>query len=158
MSINSREFRNAMGRFATGVCVITANPEGYEPFGMTVNSFASLSLDPPLLLWNLQNDSECFPAFEVADKFTVNVLADDQLDLSNQYARKGAHELDREHYRMGRNGTPVLRGALVSLECDLWRRYEGGDHLILVGLVKEMENRPTGSPLVFYGGGYRELR
>ena len=125
---------------------------------MTVNSFASLSLDPPLLLWNLQNDSECFPAFEAADRFTVNVLADDQMDLSNQYAKKGAHTLDENHYRMGRNGCPVLRGALVSLECDLWRRYEGGDHVILVGLVKEMENRPTGNPLLFYGGGYRELR
>ena len=93
MSFDSREFRDAMGSFATGVCVITANPEGYEPFGMTVNSLASLSLEPALLLWSLQNNSECLPAFEKADKFAVNILTTDQQDLSNYYAKKANHDL-----------------------------------------------------------------
>lgn len=158
MSLDSREFRNALGRFATGVCVITANPEGHAPFGMTINSFASVSLEPPLVLWSLQNNSECFAAFEAAKNFTVNILADDQEALSNQYAKKGAHELDTDHYRIGRNGAPVLRGALTSFECDVWNRYDGGDHIIIVGKVVEMEDRPNGNPLLFFSGKYRELR
>ncbi len=158
MSLDSREFRNSLGRFATGVCVITANPKGYEPFGMTVNSFASVSLEPPLVLWSLQNNSECYPAFEAADKFTINILASDQIDISNQYAKKGDHALDKAHYHLGRNGAPVLRNAIASFECDMWQRYDGGDHVILVGKVKELESRPTGDPLLFYSGGYRELR
>jgi flavin reductase (DIM6/NTAB) family NADH-FMN oxidoreductase RutF len=88
MSFDSREFRDALGSFATGVCVITANPEGHAPFGMTVNSFSSVSLDPALLLWNLQNNSECLPAFEKTDRFAVNILTTEQQDLSNYYAKK----------------------------------------------------------------------
>lgn len=158
MNFDSREFRNAMGRFATGVCVITAHPEGAEPFGMTVNSFASVSLEPPLLLWSLQNNSECFDQFAKTKRWTVNVLANDQLALSNQYAKKGQHTLDKNHYRIGVSGAPVLRGSLTSFECEDWQRYDGGDHLILVGHVLAMEARPTGRPLLFYGGRYGELR
>ncbi len=158
MSLDSREFRNALGRFPTGVCVITANPAGYEPFGMTVNSFASVSLDPALVLWSLQNDSECFAAFEKADKYAVNILAADQMALSNLYAKKGDHALDKAHYTMGRHGTPLIRGALTSFECDIWARYEGGDHTILVGKVEHMQNNAADNPLLFFSGKYRELR
>ena len=158
MSFDSREFRNAMGTFATGVCVITANPEGYEPFGMTVNSFASLSLDPALLLWNLQNNSECIPAFEKATKFAVNILASDQQDLSNLYAKKGDHVLAAEHFRIGKSSLPVLHGVVTSFECDLWARYPGGDHVILVGEVTEMDSNPNKQPLLFSAGQYRHLR
>lgn len=158
MSFDPRNFRNALGQFATGVCVITANPRGYEPFGMTVNSFASVSLDPALVLWSLRNDSECYGAFEAADGFTVNVLAQEQVALSNQYAKKDHHQLDKDHYRIGKSGLPVLRGALTSFECDIWQRYDGGDHLILVGKVTEMDLSPTGKPLIFHGGAYQELR
>lgn len=158
MSIDSREFRNALGRFATGVCVITANPDGHAPFGMTVNSFASVSLDPPLVLWSLQNNSECYPAFELANGFTVNVLAHDQQHLSNLYAKKGDHALREDHYRLGRNGHPILLGALTSFECSTHAWHEGGDHKILVGKVEDVIDRPTGKPLVFYSGAYGEIR
>ncbi len=158
MSLDPRELRNALGRFATGVCVITAAPEGQQPFGMTVNSFSSVSLDPPLVLWSLQNNSECFAAFEATNHWTVNVLAEDQLALSNQYARKGEHTLEADHYRIGSSGAPVLRGALTSFECRTWQRYEGGDHLILVGEVLAMDTLPSGKPLLFYSGRYGELR
>ncbi|MFT5575406.1 MAG: flavin reductase (DIM6/NTAB) family NADH-FMN oxidoreductase RutF [Bermanella sp.] len=158
MSLDPREFRNALGRFPTGVCVITANPEGYEPFGMTVNSFASVSLDPALVLWSLQNDSECFEAFEKADKYAVNILASDQVAMSNLYAKKGDHTLDKAHYVIGRHGTPQIRGALTSFECDIWARYEGGDHTILVGKVEAMQNNAADTPLLFFTGKYRELR
>lgn len=158
MSLNSREFRNAMGRFSTGVCVITANPAGYEPFGMTVNSLASVSLDPALVLWSLQNDSECFEAFEKSNKYAVNILAQEQMQLSNLYAKKGDHTLLKEHYTLGRHGTPVLKGALTTFECDIWQRYDGGDHVILVGKVQSMLSSNNDKPLVFFSGKYRELR
>lgn len=158
MSFDSREFRNALGRFATGVCVITANPKGHKPFGMTVNSFSSLSLEPALIQWNLQLNSECAPAFEACEGFTVNILGLDQQDLSNQYAKKGAHDIPEGDYRLGKSGNPVLKGCLTSFECKVWARYDGGDHVILIGEVVEMDDSPTGDPLLFYSGKYRELR
>lgn len=158
MSLDSREFRNAMGTFATGICIITANPEGHEPFGMTVNSFASVSLDPALILWSLQNNSECMPAFEKATKFAVNILASDQEALSNLYAKKGDHALAPEHFRIGKAGTPVMHGVVTSFECNMWARYPGGDHVILVGEVTEMETNINKQPLLFNAGKYRALR
>lgn len=158
MNFDSREFRNALGTFATGVCVITAQPEGEKPFGITVNSFASVSLDPALVLWSLQNNSECFPAFEKADKFAINILAHDQQALSNYYAVKGDHVLAADDFRIGKSGTPVLRNVLTHFECNTWARYPGGDHVILVGEVTEMEHNPNKQPLLFNAGKYRELR
>jgi len=158
MNFTSREFRDALGRFATGVCVITANPAGFKPFGMTVNSFASVSLDPALVLWSLQKSSECAGAFEVAQKFTVNVLGLHQKDVSNRYAKKGDHELNDGEYRLGRSGVVVLKDALTSFECRIQSRIDAGDHIILLGQVMEMTAKPTGKPLVFYTGQYRELK
>lgn len=159
MSFESREFRDALGKFATGVCVITANPEGYEPFGMTVNSFAAVSLDPALVLWSIQKDSECFEAFEKATQYTVNVLGQDQQATSNAYAKKGDHALAAGDFRQGRSGCVVLNDAMTSFECDIEARIDGGDHVILLGRVQEMSNHPAKSePLVFFGGKYRELK
>lgn len=158
MSLDSREFRNALGNFTTGVCVVTANPPGFEPFGMTVNSFASVSLDPPLVLWSLQNDSECYPAFRAADKFAINILAEDQQELSSQYAKKSSHDLQAEHFRIGRSGVPVMRGVITSFECEVWARYPGGDHVILVGKVTEMQVNANVKPLLFSAGKYQRLR
>ncbi|MEX1670199.1 flavin reductase family protein [Zhongshania guokunii] len=158
MSLDPREFRNALGQFPTGVCVISANPEGYKPFGMTVNSFASVSLDPALVLWSLRNDSECLDAFNKAKAFTVNVLASDQVALSNLYSQKSNHDLATDHYRIGKSGAPVLRGCVTSFECEMWARYDGGDHIIVVGKVIEMESKLGAKPLAFHAGKYRELR
>jgi flavin reductase (DIM6/NTAB) family NADH-FMN oxidoreductase RutF len=158
MSFDPREFRNALGRYVTGVTVVTANPTGFAPLGMTANSFSALSLDPALVVWSIQKNSDCFAAFEAADGFAINVLADDQTALSNGYSKKGQHELLTGCYRQGKSGQPVLKNCLTSFECKMWARYEGGDHVILVGEVIEMDDRPTGKPLVFSGGKYRELR
>jgi len=158
MNFTSREFRNALGRFATGVCVITANPPGMKPFGMTVNSFASVSLDPPLVLWSLQKNSECVPAFEKARQFSANILSMQQQEVSNRYAKKGDHDLDEEEYRLGRSGCAVLKYAMASFECDIQSRIDGGDHIILLGLVKDIVTSPTGKPLLFYAGQYCELK
>lgn len=158
MEIDSRLMRNALGRFATGVCVITASPEGSAPLGMTVNSFSALSLDPPLVLWNIQKNSECLDAYLGVKGWTVNVLSFEQQEMSTRYAKKGDHLLADGCYIQGKSGFPVLRDVLVSMECEHWEHYEGGDHIILVGKVVHMEDSFAGEPLVFYSGQYRELR
>lgn len=156
MSLDPREFRNALGSFTTGVCVITATPEGGEPMGMTVNSFASVSLDPALVLWSIQNDSECFPVFENIEKYGINILSAEQMDTSNQYAKKGQHDLLADDVVIGDTGVPLIKGAITSFECESWARYDGGDHQILVAEVKAMR-AADGEPLLFFAGGYREL-
>ena len=158
MSMDGRELRNALGRFATGVCVISAVDKQGTAVGMTANSFSSVSLDPPLVLWSLQNTSEIFDTFATARRFAINVLAAEQVELSNQYARKGDHQLSPGHYCLGRNGSPLIRNALVSFECQLETTHQGGDHLIIIGRVMGMSSRPTGKPLLFHAGAYRELR
>lgn len=159
MSFDRLDFRNALGRFATGICVITANPKNFEPFGMTINSFASVSLDPPLILWSLQKDSDCVPAFEATEQFAVNVLTQDQLLISQHYARRGHHTLDPEHVYEGSTGLPLLKDSLVNFECEIWQRYEGGDHVILVGKVLTIKaGAVDAQPLVFFSGAYQELQ
>ncbi len=157
MSFDGRELRNALGRFATGVCVITAVSESQQALGMTANSFSSVSLDPPLVLWSLQNNSDVYGVFARCRHFAINVLSTEQQAHSNEYARKGQHELAAAHYRLGQYGAPIIRDALVSFECDLHATHDGGDHLIIVGRVRQMHQRPSGEPLLFYCGGYREL-
>ncbi len=156
MSFEGRELRNALGRFATGVCLITTVSED-RPLALTANSFSSVSLDPPLVLWSLQNNSDVYDVFAGPTHFAVNVLAREQESMSNQYAKKGSHTIDAAHFRPGRYGAPIIRDALVSFECELEATHPGGDHLIIVGRVLDMIQRPTGDPLLFYCGGYREL-
>ena len=158
MNLDARELRNALGQFATGVCVIsTVNKDG-QAVGMTANSFSSVSLDPPLVLWSLQNGSDIYDTFAAPESFAINVLALEHEDLSNLYAKKGDHVMPQEHYALGRNGAPILKGALVSFECDLHATHEGGDHLIIVGRVLDVVSRPGGKPLLFHSVRYCELR
>jgi flavin reductase (DIM6/NTAB) family NADH-FMN oxidoreductase RutF len=158
MSFDGRELRNALGRFATGVTIVSAIAEDERAMGMTANSFSSVSLDPPLVLWSLQNTSDVFSVFSRPRYFNINVLSSEQQALSNQYARKEQHELEPADFRLGKYGAPVIRHALVTFECELETTHEGGDHMIIVGRVREMHERPSGEPLLFYCGRYRELR
>ena len=158
MNIDGRELRDALGRFATGVCLITAVTEEGEALGLTANSFSSVSLDPPLVLWSLQNNSDVYDVFARPKYYAINVLCSEQQELSNQYARKGQHELDSAHFRPGKYGAPIIHDALVNFECELEATHEGGDHLIIVGRVRDMITRATGDPLLFYCGGYCALR
>ncbi len=153
-----RKLRNALGQFTTVVCVSTALNQNGDAFGVTVNSFASVSLDPALVLWSLRNDSECYGDFAASRHYAVNILSQQQLLLSNPYSQKDTHLLLPDHYRIGKSGLPILRKALGSFECEIWQRYDGGDHIILVGKVIEMNSSPTGKPLVFQAGQYRLLR
>ncbi len=158
MNLEAREFRNALGRFATGVCVITTVSDSGEPLGLTANSFSSVSLDPPLVLWSLQNNSEVFDIYSRARHYVINVLEHSQVELSGRYARKGDHRLAAEHFSKGVNGAPVVDGALVSFECELHTVYEGGDHLIILGRVGHVHTREGGEPLLFYTGAYWAVR
>lgn len=159
--LSARNLRDALGMFSTGVCLITMTDEHGVAHALTVNSFASVSLDPPLVLWSLQNDSDVFSLFSAAPRFAIAVLSKEQESLSNLYARKGAHAMHAEHFSLGANGAPLVSQALVNFECELERSMDGGDHTILLGrvtkLVSGLAKGETASPLVFFAGSYRQL-
>jgi flavin reductase (DIM6/NTAB) family NADH-FMN oxidoreductase RutF len=157
MSIDARQLRDALGCFGTGVCLVTAVDDGGRAQALTINSFASVSLDPPLVLWSLQNSSDAFALYSQAPRFAIAVLSSEQEPLSNRYAVKGSHELDPAHFDIGENGAPLIRGALVNLECSLENTMPGGDHRILLGHVTRLVPGPEGPPLLFHGGRYRQL-
>lgn len=157
METDSRQLRDALGRFATGVCVISAVTGEGKSLGLTANSFASVSLDPPLVLWSLQNNSDVFDVFSSPRYFAINVLAKEHHEHSGRYAKKGDHELAPDHFTPGKFGAPLVHDALVSFECELHATHEGGDHLIIVGRVLDMRTREGGEPLLFYSGNYHQL-
>ena len=157
MSIEGRELRNALGRFATGVCLITVMTEDKSAVALTANSFSSVSLDPPLVLWCLQNNSEVYQLFAQPRYYAISVLSAEQEEHSSRYARKGDHQLDPDHFIPGKHGSPIIRDCLVSFECELEATHEGGDHLIIVGRVRDMQARASGNPLLFYAGAYGKL-
>ena len=157
MSMDGRELRNALGRFATGICVISTLDGRERPVGMTANSFSSVSLDPPLVLWSLQNNSEMYDTFATPARYAINILGRDQEAISNQFASKGEHLMDEGQYVIGEHGAPLLKGALVSFQCELHETHAGGDHLIIVGRVLAMVSHSDEEPLLFYGGQYRAL-
>ncbi|RZV33442.1 MAG: flavin reductase [Chromatiales bacterium] len=151
--IDLGEFRRALSCFATGVAVVTTNDENNEPVGMTVSSFNSVSLDPPLVLWSIANDAQCYDSFMKAEYFAVNVLTMEQQDLSSRFATRGIDKFDGLGYREGLHGAPILPEYAACFECGTEYRYEGGDHKIIVGRVLHLEDRET-DPLIFYRGRF----
>lgn len=156
-AMDIKGFRSALGNFATGVCIVTVAPETGAPIGMTINSFASVSLEPSLISWSIQRNSECFDSFNTTDIFAINILAINQQELSREYSRRGQHELNTAHFYRGQNGAPLLLDALTTFECRLWARYPGGDHLIFVGEVLEFSTGPMHHALGFFKGRYTEV-
>jgi flavin reductase (DIM6/NTAB) family NADH-FMN oxidoreductase RutF len=155
----NRELRNAFGHFATGVTVVTAFDEAGRAVGVTANSFSSLSLDPPLVLWCIGRQSATFDVFRVVDRFVVSVLAADAVALSRRFAIKGEHFVTEREGMPSELGPPAVAGALSVFECVTHARYEGGDHIILVGRVTRFVHASdrTGvdaRPLVYYRGRY----
>jgi len=151
--IDSRQFRDALGHFATGVTVVTTVDAQWQPVGVTVNSFSSLSLDPPLILWSLAKKSYSLAAFETHPAFAVHVLASDQQDLSNRFARAGTEKFADLAVDKGFGGVPLLDGCAAVFQCSTEFRYDGGDHVILVGRVQRIGTRER-PPLLFYRGQY----
>jgi flavin reductase (DIM6/NTAB) family NADH-FMN oxidoreductase RutF len=160
MSLNSAEFRKAMGRFATGVTIITVDLEG-EIHGMTANAFASVSLDPLLVLVGVEQTTRTHAHIHAKKRFGINVLCEDQREISEYYARP---ERDHENAeveagaRFDRTvlGTPVLHGALAYLECRLHSAQAAGDHTIFIAEVEDVVVR-DGEPLLFFRGKYRRV-
>lgn len=152
-TIDPRAFRGALGSFATGVTIITTRDAAGEPVGLTVNSFNSVSLNPPLVLWSLANEALSLPAFRDGEHWAVHVLATDQEDLSTRFAKRGADKFADLDIEQGRGGVPLLKGCTARFQCRTASRYQGGDHLIFIGEVLDFDHSEN-PPLVFHGGRY----
>ena len=146
------ELRQAFGAFATGVTVVTTAFEGRR-YGVTANSFSSVSLDPPMVLWSLARSSASFAAFENAPAFAVHILAAHQQPISDRFASKGIDKFAGIDTTEGLGGAPLLAGCAARFECRTAYRYEGGDHLIFVGEVAALDQAAS-EPLLFHGGRY----
>jgi flavin reductase (DIM6/NTAB) family NADH-FMN oxidoreductase RutF len=154
--IASEEFRHVCGRFATGVSVATVlDPRG-RPHGLTVNSFTSISLTPPLVSICLGLNVTVVDAFREAEFYGINILADDQQEISDRFARKGLDRFATVSWHRGKSGAPMIAGCLATMECAIRQRIPCGDHLIFVGEVVHSQIN-SGSPLLFYASGYRKL-
>ena len=153
-----RAYRDLIGRFATGVTVVTVH-DGDEPCGMTANSIASVSLDPLLVLVCVDRAASTYERMQRAGSFAVNILSAHQRELSDFFARTARGDpMGGFLHRPGRTGSPLLKDTLGWVDCRLWQQYDGGDHTIVVDEVVDMQlARPDGAPLLFYAGGYHEL-
>lgn len=157
MAFSSQDFRAAMGRFATGICVVTCPATGARaPMAITVNSFASVSLDPPLVLWCLDKGSDRCAAFAEAEAYGVTVLADDQEALSVTFAERGG--IGDVPHEIWETGAPILTGGLAAFDTRVAQRIDAGDHLILVGhVVRLAASQTKTAPLLYFGGDYGAL-
>jgi len=157
--MDSRRFRNALGRFPTGVVVATARTAAGELVGMTMSSFNSVSLDPPLILFSVHREAHSFAVWQRIERYAINMLNEEQEQVSNQFARRGANKWDGIMPLTGETGVPMLPNAAVALECRAHARFDGGDHEIFVGRVTAMHEHAVNRsrPLVFYEGRYRQL-
>lgn len=149
---DARAFRRCLGQFATGVTVMTTR-HGEQLAGMSVNSFAALSLEPPLVLWSIRRQSASLPVFQAAGHFAVNVLGADQVEVSNRFSSPGTDKFGLSAWSLGRLGAPLLAGCIAHLECQVEQMIEGGDHFIVVGRVAHYA-RYQGDPLIFMQGRY----
>jgi len=150
---DSKEFRRALGAFPTGVTVITTCNSTGDAFGVTANSFSSVSLDPPLILWSQSTTSSSYPAFRDCDRFVVNILADHQVQISNQFAKSGADKFRDVPVVQGLGGVPVIQDCAAHLECVKVAAYPGGDHVVYLGRVEKIF-RSSHRSLAFGDGRY----
>ena len=151
-----RSFRRALGHFPTGVCVVTSQVDGAR-VGMTVSSFNSLSLEPPLILFSLDARTPSLPLWRKAEGYAVNVLAENQKDLSNRFAKSGSSKWEATTYAEGLFGAPLLPGVAAALECAAWATHAGGDHVLFIAEVKRFRMSEDRRPLVFSKGRYAKL-
>jgi 3-hydroxy-9,10-secoandrosta-1,3,5(10)-triene-9,17-dione monooxygenase reductase component len=154
-ALDPRSFRQLLGQFPTGVAVVTATHSGHV-VGMTANSFSSVSLDPPLVLWSVAKSSPSHDAFVAADAFAVHFLGAEHRDLAVRFGTAGTDKFAGIVHAPGRSGAPLLEGLAPIFECRAWARYPGGDHTILVGEVLHMVER-SHDPLLFHSGELRRI-
>lgn len=156
-SFDARAFRDALGYFATGVAIITTSGPDGRPAGLTCNSFGSVSLDPPLVLWNLRRESELLPVFRKAGHYAIHVLGEDQRALSARFASREPNRFAGVPYTLGRHGSPLIGACSVRFECTHYQAHELGDHVMFVGRVELFEQARPGPALVFHRGAYCTL-
>lgn len=148
-----RDFRQALGRFATGVTIVTTRAADGSPVGITANSFNSVSMDPPMVLWSLARSARSLPAFAQATHWNVHILANDQEPLSSRFARTGEDKFAGVAFEDGPGGAPLIPGCSARFQCRTSFQYEGGDHIIFVGEVLDFD-RSERAPLLYVTGGY----
>jgi len=157
VTLNSDKFKKALSLFATGVTVITGNTPKGLPVGLTANAFTSVSLEPPLVLVCLDNNTGCLGAFSSGERFAVNILRENQKALSEMFAGPQKYKFRDQTYDTWESNCPILSGCLVNLECFRVNVFVAGDHIILLGRVERIECADEGSPLLYYKSKYCRL-
>ena len=150
---DSATYRTVLGHFATGVVLVTAI-DCAEPVGMACNSFTSVSLEPPLVLFCAAKSSSTWPRIQAAGKWAANFLDEDGEEICRLFAQKGADRFSHVAFTPGRTGSPVVEDALAFVDCETVAEHDAGDHIVVVGRVIELGYRHEGKPLLFYRGGY----
>jgi flavin reductase (DIM6/NTAB) family NADH-FMN oxidoreductase RutF len=156
-AFTDREFRDALAQFATGVAIICAPGPGDQFVGFTANSFNSVSLDPPLVVWSLNRRATSLAAFEGAGHYAINVLALDQADLARRFSRPHADRFAGVDYRLGLAGAPLIEGCVAWFECRHHAQHRAGDHVLFIGAVETCSRR-KGAGLVFHHGRFAATR
>lgn len=154
---DARAFRQALGQFATGVAIVTASTEAGDVVGMTMSSFNSVSLDPPLVLFSVARSALSLPAMQAAKGFGINILGQHQQDLSNRFARALEDKWHAVEHSRGVHDAPLIAGALAHFECVPYARHDGGDHEIFLARVVRFRVPEGGDPLIFFRGRYHAL-
>ena len=149
--IDTRQLRNAFGCFPSGVTIVTLKDEKQNPTGITVSSFSSLSLDPPLCLFSIGKDQASRPLFETCEYFVINVLCAKQEDIAWQFAKPIENKFENVSYMESKYGMPIIDGNIAHFCCKKWALYDGGDHIIVVGEVLEFKQSDTDA-LIFFKG------
>jgi 3-hydroxy-9,10-secoandrosta-1,3,5(10)-triene-9,17-dione monooxygenase reductase component len=153
VTVDATAIRRVLGHFCSGVTIITAVLDG-RPVGFTCQSFASLSLDPPMVTFAASRTSTSWPKVRQAGTFCVNVLSDAHAEVSDTFARSGTDKFAGVQWRPSRHGTPVLNGVVAFVDCRIWAEYDGGDHIIVAASVLDLAADSTRRPLLFHRGRY----
>lgn len=148
------DLRAALGQFATGVTIVTARDAQGGLVGLTANSFNSVSLSPPLILWSLGIHAGTLPGFRTATHYAINVLAADQRVLAERFCRRGIDRFEGTPWSPGITGAPIIEGASAVFECSQYSQHEAGDHIVFVGKVEHCSRRVGVAPLLFHGGRF----
>jgi flavin reductase (DIM6/NTAB) family NADH-FMN oxidoreductase RutF len=156
LEFDRKKFRAALGQYATGVAIVTAQSPGQSPVGMTINSFASVSLDPPLILWSVQSDTASAPYFLQASGFAITILAADQKALAMRFAKTDSAKFEGLDVRMGSTGMPIIPGGIAEFECVMENIISAGDHDILIGRVISFQTK-SAPALGFHNGKFTQF-
>jgi flavin reductase (DIM6/NTAB) family NADH-FMN oxidoreductase RutF len=156
MAITNDQFKSSLGRFASGVTVVTTKDNDGKLHGLTVSAFSSVSMNPPLILVCIHKNTGSYSSFEESKAFVVNILEESQQQISNHFASHSDDKFSGQNYELNENGLPILADCLVNLECSLKHSYDGGDHTIFVGEIEKTTVR-DGKPLIYSQGKYREI-